>query len=113
VSPLGLSLLLVILVVPAMMEAQTASITGTLTDAIGAVVQAAKVTARNTQTNASRSTQTGDTGVYRVTNLLPGVYEVLFEKQSFQTLRFSNVNVRRVNRIRIEVSYEHGRSNQL
>src|SRR2546425_514737 len=71
------------------------------------------VTARNTQTNASRSTQTGDTGVYRVTNLLPGVYEVLFEKRSFQTLRFSNVNVRRVNRIRIEVSYEHGRSNQL
>jgi len=56
-----------------MMEAQTASITGTLTDATGAVVQAAKVTARNTQTNASRSTQTGDTGVYRVTNLPPGV----------------------------------------
>jgi len=82
VSSLGLSLLLVILVVPAMMEAQTASITGTLTDATGAVVQAAKVTARNTQTNASRSTQTGDTGVYRVTNLLPGVYEVLFEKKT-------------------------------
>jgi len=85
--------LVAVFVAPTAVQAQTASITGTVNDATGAMVPSAKVTARNTETNSARSTQTTDTGTYRITNLMPGIYEVLFEKQGFQTLRFSRVSL--------------------
>ncbi len=89
----GVFLLVVLFAIPSALQAQTASVAGTLTDATGAGVPEAKVTARNTNTNSARSTQTGDTGWYRITNLLPGLYEVVFEKQGFQILRYSNINL--------------------
>ncbi|HEX2712124.1 MAG TPA: carboxypeptidase regulatory-like domain-containing protein, partial [Candidatus Acidoferrales bacterium] len=79
------------LLAPAQVRAQTANVSGTVTDATGAAVPEVKATARNTQTSASRTAQTGDTGFYRITTLVPGVYEIVFEKDGFRTLRYSNV----------------------
>jgi len=85
--------LLVSLLVPLSAVAQTASINGTVTDASGALVQHAKVTATNTATNAARSTETGSAGVYSITELAPGLYEVTVEKASFGTVRFAAVTL--------------------
>lgn len=73
--------------------AQTATVTGTVNDATGGVVAGVDVTAKNTETNAVRTAQTGDTGLYRVTALVPGVYVVTFEKSGFQVVRYSNVTL--------------------
>ena len=70
-----------------------ASITGTVTDATGAVIPQSKITARNLSTNASRSTSTDGSGSYRIAGLVPGVYEVLVEKQGFKTLRYSRIEL--------------------
>jgi hypothetical protein len=78
---------------PAAVHAQTASVTGTTTDATGASVPGVTVTAKNAETNATRNAQTGDTGLYRIPNLLPGVYEILFQKQGFKNMRFTNVKL--------------------
>jgi hypothetical protein len=69
--------------------AQTASINGTVTDASGAVVPQAKVTATNTATNIARSTLTGNSGVYSITDLVAGPYDVTVERAGFRPVKFA------------------------
>ena len=64
-------------------NAGSATITGTVTDASGAVVPAAGVTVRNTDTGIERKTQTSDAGLYSAAFLPPGHYEVEAGKTGF------------------------------
>jgi hypothetical protein len=91
---LGLSILLLFLLcVPRSASAQTSSIAGTVTDITGAVVPHARVSALNKATNAARSTETDDSGTYRITNLPPGIYDVLIEKPGFKVAEYSRVEL--------------------
>jgi len=72
---------------------QNASINGTVTDPSGAVVQGARVTATNTASSIVRSTVTGSAGVYSLTELAPGPYNVSIEKTGFETLKFPPVTL--------------------
>jgi len=69
----------------------TGDIVGTVTDASGAVVPAAKVTAKFTGTNEVRSTVTNANGQYRFSLLQPGEYEVTGEAPGLRsnTQRFN------------------------
>jgi carboxypeptidase family protein/TonB-dependent receptor-like protein len=78
---------------PGLTIAQTASISGTVTDSSTAVIAQAKVTTRNLATNASRDTATDGTGRYRITSLTPGIYDVLVEKQGFKTVEYTRVEL--------------------
>ena len=78
---------------PCLAVAQTASLSGTVTDATAAVVPQTKVTARNLATNVSRSTATDGSGSYRITSLNPGVYDVLVEHPGFKTVEYSRVEL--------------------
>jgi len=73
--------------------AQTASVNGTVTDASGALVQNATVTASNTATNTARSVETGAAGVYNLTQLTPGLYDLTIEKAGFRSVRFAAVTL--------------------
>ncbi len=73
--------------------AQTASISGTVTDTTAAVVPQVRVTARNLATNVSRSTTTDGSGSYRITSLAPGIYDVLVERSDFKTVEYSRVEL--------------------
>lgn len=86
-------LLLSTVLLPALLVAQTGSIQGTVTDASGAVVAAARVTAANAATGATRSTQTSESGAYSITNLPVGIYSVTFEKSGFSPIKFDNENI--------------------
>ncbi len=66
-------------------QTETGTITGTVSDPTGAVVPSAKITVKNTATNAIRSSQTNSTGSYTVTNLPPGPYMVSVEASGFTT----------------------------
>jgi hypothetical protein len=83
--------LLVTLTTGTTVLAQTATVTGTLTDASGAGIAAATITARNVDTNAVRDTQSGDTGYFRITTLSPGNYEITIEKNGFRTIKYTAV----------------------
>jgi len=87
------ALLLLLFCVPLPAVAQTASISGTVTDATAAVVPQAKVTARNLATNASRDTVTDGSGTYRIPSLVPGIYDVLVERQGFKTVEYASVEL--------------------
>jgi Carboxypeptidase regulatory-like domain len=83
--------LLVILCLPSCLRAQTASIGGTVTDPSGAVVPSAKITAVEVSTGATRSAETDESGIYRITNLNPGVYNIRFEHANFNPFLYSEI----------------------
>src|SRR6516164_3284295 len=61
------------------------TILGTITDASGAVVSGAKVSAKNTGTGLERSTQTSADGSYTISELPVGTYTVTITQSGFQT----------------------------
>lgn len=73
--------------------AQTAQLTGTVTDSSGAFVPGAKVTASNLDTGVSRDSVTNDSGNYLITGLLPGNYRVVTEKSGFKQARLDRVTL--------------------
>ncbi|HLL72492.1 MAG TPA: TonB-dependent receptor [Pyrinomonadaceae bacterium] len=64
-------------------QPSAATLRGIVTDPAGAVVVGATVKATHVATKTSRETETNDEGVYVLTNLQPGVYEVRVEAQGF------------------------------
>src|SRR5690349_19488821 len=64
-----------------------ASLNGTVTDASGAAVPAAKVTATNTATGLTRSTETSDEGLYNFFALPVGTYDLSVDRTGFKSAR--------------------------
>lgn len=64
-------------------QADSSSLSGTVTDPSGAVVPNARVTARNEATGLQRAAQTNGSGAYTITNLPSGSYTVRVEAQGF------------------------------
>src|SRR5437588_561530 len=83
--------LLVIFTLPACLRAQTASMGGTITDSTGAGIPNAKITAQNVDTGEARTGQTDESGVYRITNLNPGVYDITIVRAGFNTVLYSRI----------------------
>ncbi len=63
----------------------TGSISGTVTDAQGAVIPNAKVVVTNRDTGVSRDTTSAANGSYSMVSLLPGTYGVQVEATGFST----------------------------
>src|SRR5215471_6932517 len=66
-------------------------ITGTVTDSSGAALAGATVQVTNTDTGLRQSVKTGDTGLYRVTLLPLGRYEVEVQAQGFGTKKVTGL----------------------
>ena len=80
------ALFLLLMIVPATMRAQgEGSISGTVTDATGAVIAGANIKVRSSETGMIRSLQTDAAGRYEAPLLAVGRYEVNAEKDGFQT----------------------------
>ena len=93
VSPLGT----LFCIVPSHASAQavTGTLLGNVTDSSGAAVPGATVTARETQTNVSRTVVTNETGYYIFSSLQNGTYAVEAELQGFKKVLREGVQVSR------------------
>jgi hypothetical protein len=80
-------------VLPLKMQGQNAAVSGTVTDSTGAVVSGVQVTVRNLATNLSRTTSSGGTGAYSITNLEVGAYEITAKKEGFRTFHLPSVDL--------------------
>ncbi len=84
------------------------SITGNVTDQTNAPAAGAKVQIVNVATNVARAITTDERGVFLVSDLQPGVYDVTIEAPSFKTVvhKGVRVDVNAVRRVdaRLEVS---------
>ena len=80
-------------------SAQTGGqITGEVKDPSGALVPNATITATNTATNVSRTTETNTAGIYSFPGLNPGIYQVKAAAGGFQTAVMSGIELRRCSR---------------
>src|SRR6266446_4985511 len=70
---------------------QMATVTGVVTDSAQAVMPAVAITVRNVDTNITRTMQTNQEGYFTITNLPPGNYELVAEKQGFRTYRETGI----------------------
>jgi hypothetical protein len=87
-----LGLVALVLLVPAALHAQQATITGTVKDASGAVLPGVSVEAASpVLTEKVRTVVTDGTGQYRIVSLPPGTYTVTVSLQGFNTVRREGV----------------------
>jgi len=89
-------------------QSNLATVTGVVTDSADAVIPGAMVTVRNTGTNIEREISTGAEGVYTVTNLNPGDYEVTVQSEGFTTHVEQGLILQTGDNRRIDVSLEIG-----
>ncbi|MGH9938593.1 MAG: TonB-dependent receptor domain-containing protein, partial [Blastocatellia bacterium] len=89
-------------------QQETATITGEIRDANGAVVPKAAITVTNVETNISLKSETNDQGVYTVPSLKPGPYSITVEKAGFKKTVRSGVTLQ-VNQVaRVDVAMQVG-----
>ena len=84
----------VVLTVPMAAQVLYGSLTGTVTDASGAVVANAQITALETKTGVSQSATSDSDGIYRESTLAPGTYKVTITAPGFGTQVTSGVEIR-------------------
>src|SRR5436190_5564052 len=103
-------ILAVVVLAANVLVAQTfrGTILGTVTDASGAVVSGAQVTARNVNTGLERTTQTSSDGSYSVPELPIGTYSVTVSQSGFQTSATTGVIVDVAGERRVDVSLKPG-----
>ena len=63
-----------------------ATVLGRVTDASGAVIQAASITFLNQETGVTARTESNQEGNYTSTFLIPGIYRITAEKTGFKSL---------------------------
>jgi hypothetical protein len=109
IIPTSLSLVFVLLA-SVSLSAQTfrGTILGTATDASGAVIAGAKVTAKNTGTGLERTTETSADGSYSLPELPIGTYAVTVTQSGFQTFVATGVTVDVASERRVDASMKPG-----
>ena len=77
-------ILATLLATAAFPQGERASVTGTVTDSSGAILVGAPVSIRNVATNITTSTTTNASGIYYLTSLNPGRYELRVNQTGFR-----------------------------
>jgi len=88
-------LVVVLLSVVVNLHAQVAggTISGTVTDSSGRVINKAEITITNVATGVTRVVTTNDEGFYSAPNLLPGTYELKFSASGFKVEARKNIEL--------------------
>ena len=82
---LGVFVVCFIFKAPVRAQVAGATITGTITDATGGIIANAQVSAKNVATSVVTATKSNSDGLYTVTNLIPGEYQVTVGAPGFTT----------------------------
>ena len=93
-------------------QAQTATISGTVTDASGAVLAGAKVEATNVDTSVSQSTSSDPQGRYKIPQLQVGTYNVQASLSGFQTVVHQGVTLAIGSSVIVDLSLPVGQVTQ-
>jgi hypothetical protein len=89
-------------------QSGASTISGTVLDPAGAIVQGATITATNTATNIVMTTKSNNVGVYSFPSVQPGTYKVTAEMQGFKTRTFTNVQIGNAVQFRLNFPLEIG-----
>src|SRR5262249_32701750 len=89
-------------------QANRATITGTVTDASGAVVPGADVVVTNVDTGVATKAVSNSDGIYVAPNLPPGKYSVEFTREGFQTLKRAQITLESTEVARLDAALQVG-----
>ncbi len=103
---------LLLMSLTAMGQANRASITGTVTDATGGVMAGVDVSARNTDTNIETTAVSNDDGIYLLPNLPPGTYALTFRKSGFKEVKQPEFTLISTQVARIDVKMQVGAASE-
>ncbi len=85
---------IIILVTPVFgQQAATATVEGVVLDPNGAVIQGAKVSVRNSDTGFTREIITDESGIYRLTALPPGKYQISASSKGFAENKYGEITL--------------------
>jgi hypothetical protein len=107
-SLLSMGVLIFVSCVSLRAQSTFGTVDGTLTDPSGAALAGAKVTLTNTGTQETRTQPTGDEGLYKFVNVVPGPYRLDFEKEGFKHVTREGVVVQVQQDTHIDVSLPVG-----
>lgn len=96
---------------PEVLSAQGSSvgnITGAVTDPSGSAIPGAAVAIRNINTNQTRETRTGDAGLYTVTSLPVGDYQLTATAPGFQRVEVTDIKLDVNATLRVDVAMTVG-----
>ncbi|MEO5926134.1 MAG: TonB-dependent receptor [Bryobacteraceae bacterium] len=86
------------------------SLSGLITDPSGAVIANAKITAKQTATNAIHETESTSQGFYNLTALTPGAYELSFAAAGFKTEKRSGITLNVGTTVSLDIALQIGTS---
>ena len=93
-------------------QAGSSNLSGRITDASGSAVIGARVQAVNTATNVAYPAQANDAGLYNLSNLPPGNYNITVDKEGFSGVLRPDVELHVAATISIDFSLQVGRVEQ-
>jgi hypothetical protein len=99
---------LVLISVAGFSQAANGTITGTITDASGAVIPGVTVEVKNTETGVVFSTISTETGNYTAPNLPPGPYAISAALPGFKKYDRTGVNLAAAQTLRVNIPLEVG-----
>ena len=112
ITALGIALLLTVMTSGTVWAQATAQISGTVTDPTGALIPGVEVTATQTDTTASRTAVTNETGSYILPALPLGPYQLEAVLPGFQTFVQTGIVLQVGNEANINVVLEVGQVTQ-
>jgi len=95
-----------------MVNAQTARLTGRITDPSGAVVPGVKIVVTNVENSSRRETVSNDEGYYTVPLLQPGNYQVTAQKEGFKPINQSGLTLEVQQVARLDFALEIGTTSE-
>ena len=107
-----IGLAIVLFVATALHAGVTASISGTVTDASGAAVQGAKVTATQVDTGVAMTLETNAQGFYSFQSLPLGKYTISVEQKGFKSYEQTNLVLDVNSSLVVDVSLQVGQSTE-
>src|SRR5215475_6646655 len=89
-------------------QSSNARVSGTVTDASGAVLPGVEVKATNSATGVVTTVFTNDAGAYNFASLLPGTYNINASLPGFQTQTLTNVPLGNAAQVRLNFTLQVG-----
>lgn len=110
-----LALMLAVFFLPSLAHAQLTrgALSGTVTDATGAVIAEANVKVTNVNTNQVRTATTNSEGIYRLAALEPGSYRITIQKTGFAGLEARDIIVRTSQEVTFNAELKVAATNEL
>src|SRR6476646_4181698 len=103
----AVSILLLLASISALAQVN-AALSGTVSDASGALIPGVEVTAKNTKTGISYALITNETGNFVFPSLQPGTYTLTSALSGFQTATYDNVILGEGQQVRLNFTLQVG-----